>query len=85
MIDLTCPCGFAGKVPEKLGGKKVRCKQCGQLIEVPSQDDFQEIDTTKVEPEASLGEKTIMLTLIVCVTLAVLAGCCGIPLTLLVR
>jgi hypothetical protein len=35
-IKFSCDCGKAYKVPEEFAGKKVRCKQCGESILVPS-------------------------------------------------
>ena len=35
-IKFACSCGKAYKVPEKFAGKRVRCKQCGEPVLVPS-------------------------------------------------
>jgi len=35
-IKFSCDCGKAYKVPEEFAGKKVKCKQCGESIVVPS-------------------------------------------------
>lgn len=35
-IKFSCDCGKAYKVPEEFAGKKVKCKQCGESILVPS-------------------------------------------------
>jgi hypothetical protein len=35
-IKFSCDCGKAYKVQEEFAGKKVRCKQCGESIVVPS-------------------------------------------------
>jgi len=36
-IKFACTCGKAYKVPEKVSGKRVKCKKCGETIRVPSQ------------------------------------------------
>jgi FHA domain len=36
-IKFACDCGKAYKVPEKFAGKRVKCKQCGEPIRVPSE------------------------------------------------
>jgi hypothetical protein len=38
-IKFACSCGKAYKVPENLSGKRVRCKQCGEAIRVPSESE----------------------------------------------
>ncbi len=38
-IKFACGCGKAYKVPEKFSGKRVKCKQCGEPIRVPSQSE----------------------------------------------
>ncbi len=35
-IKFACTCGKAYKVPETFSGKRVKCKQCGEQIRVPS-------------------------------------------------
>lgn len=35
-IKFACTCGKAYKVPEKYAGKRVRCKNCGETVAVPS-------------------------------------------------
>lgn len=35
-IKFACACGKAYKVPEKYAGKRVRCKNCGETVAVPS-------------------------------------------------
>lgn len=40
MLNVTCPCGFAGKIPESMVGKTIRCKQCGtQFTTLPPDDE----------------------------------------------
>lgn len=36
-IKFACSCGKAYKVPDKFSGKRVKCKQCGDPIRVPSE------------------------------------------------
>jgi hypothetical protein len=36
-IKFACDCGKAYKVPDKFSGKRVKCKQCGEAIRVPSE------------------------------------------------
>jgi hypothetical protein len=36
-IKFACSCGKAYKVPEKFSGKRVKCKDCGEAIRVPSE------------------------------------------------
>jgi hypothetical protein len=36
-IKFACDCGKAYKVPDKFSGKRVKCKQCGEPIRVPSE------------------------------------------------
>lgn len=36
-IKFACDCGKAYKVPDTFSGKRVKCKQCGEPIRVPSQ------------------------------------------------
>jgi hypothetical protein len=36
-IKFACSCGKAYKVPDKFSGKRVKCKQCGEPIRVPSE------------------------------------------------
>ena len=37
LLDVTCPnCATLLKVPEKYAGKKVKCKQCRQVLTVPA-------------------------------------------------
>lgn len=38
-IKFACSCGKAYKVPEKFAGKRVKCKQCGEAIRVPSESE----------------------------------------------
>ena len=38
-IKFACSCGKAYKVPDKFAGKRVKCKQCGEAIRVPSQSE----------------------------------------------
>jgi hypothetical protein len=38
-IKFACSCGKAYKVPEKFSGKRVKCKQCGEPILVPSESE----------------------------------------------
>ncbi|MCO5167037.1 MAG: FHA domain-containing protein [Planctomycetes bacterium] len=38
-IKFACSCGKAYKVPEKFSGKRVKCKQCGEPIRVPSESE----------------------------------------------
>lgn len=35
-IKFSCDCGKAYKVPDKYAGKRVRCKECGETVAVPS-------------------------------------------------
>lgn len=35
-IKFSCECGKAYKVPDKFAGKRVRCKNCGETVAVPS-------------------------------------------------
>jgi hypothetical protein len=36
-IKFACDCGKTYKVPDKFSGKRVKCKQCGDPIRVPSE------------------------------------------------
>lgn len=36
-IKFACACGKAYKVPDKLSGKRVKCKRCGEPVRVPSE------------------------------------------------
>lgn len=38
-IKFACSCGKAYKVPEKFAGKRVKCKDCGEPIRVPSESE----------------------------------------------
>lgn len=38
-IKFACSCGKTYKVPDKFAGKRVKCKQCGEAIRVPSQSE----------------------------------------------
>ncbi len=38
-IKFACSCGKAYKVPEKFSGKRVKCKDCGEAIRVPSESE----------------------------------------------
>src|SRR5262249_9017903 len=46
-IKFSCDCGKAYKVPEEFAGKKVRCKQCGESILVPSASEA--VSSTRAE------------------------------------
>jgi hypothetical protein len=35
-IKFACECGKAYKVPDKFAGKRVKCKNCGETVAVPS-------------------------------------------------
>jgi hypothetical protein len=35
-IKFSCECGKAYKVPDKFAGKRVKCKNCGETVAVPS-------------------------------------------------
>jgi hypothetical protein len=35
-ISLSCPCGRKGRLKASLAGRKVRCPDCGELLEVPA-------------------------------------------------
>jgi len=35
MIKLQCPCGKTLSLPDKLAGKKVKCKDCAKVMSVP--------------------------------------------------
>ncbi|MCR4317625.1 MAG: tetratricopeptide repeat protein [Planctomycetes bacterium] len=52
-INITCNgCGFAGAAPEKFAGKLVKCKSCGNVIEVPSA----KTDTLGLSPSAGVDK-----------------------------
>jgi len=42
-IPVTCECGKTYNVKEELAGKTVRCKQCGDLLRIPTEDDMKEL------------------------------------------
>jgi len=42
MIKVTCKCGKVYKLSDEQAGKKVRCKQCKEVLEVPAPDAAEE-------------------------------------------
>lgn len=60
MIAISCQCGARYRVPEKLAGKRVKCKQCGSPIPIPVPEpapeaaDEYEVDLLADEP-ATIG------------------------------
>jgi hypothetical protein len=37
-IDVPCPCGGLYRVPDSGAGKRVQCKRCGRILDVPGGD-----------------------------------------------
>lgn len=56
-IKFACECGKTYKVPDKFSGKRVKCKQCGEPIRVPS-----ESQAGVASARASAVSKRSMLT-----------------------
>ncbi len=38
-ITVTCQCGRALSAPDRLAGKRAKCPACGEVVEVPNEDD----------------------------------------------
>lgn len=38
-IVVTCSCSRTYRLPDRYAGKKARCRDCGEPIEVPTQED----------------------------------------------
>jgi len=59
-ISIACSCGKTYRVKETLAGKKIRCADCSELINVPAQvvedDEFDEFAT--LEPADDDGEES---------------------------
>ncbi len=49
MIDVTCQCGAHYRVPEKLAGKRLKCKKCAGPIAIPVPDPPEDDDAYVVD------------------------------------
>ena len=49
MIDVTCQCGAHYRVPEKLAGKRLKCKKCTGPITIPVPDPLEDDDAYVVD------------------------------------
>ena len=51
-IEATCPhCGHVGGVNDRLAGRRVRCRQCDQPMEIPAATASGSVDDSGLEPE----------------------------------
>jgi len=55
-IKFACSCGKAYKVPEKFAGKRVKCKQCGEAIRVPSESE----NSVQSSRAAAVSKRSVM-------------------------
>lgn len=55
-IKFACSCGKAYKVPEKFAGKRVKCKDCGEPIRVPSESEAS-VSSTRA---AAVSKRSVM-------------------------
>jgi hypothetical protein len=55
-IKFACECGKAYKVPEKYAGKRVRCKNCGETVAVPSESS----STLTSARAAAVSQRSVM-------------------------
>ncbi len=55
-IKFACGCGKAYKVPEKFAGKRVKCKECGEAVRVPSESEA-EVGSTRA---AAVSKRSIL-------------------------
>ena len=49
MIDASCQCGARYRIPEKLAGKRLKCKKCAGPIDVPVPDPPEDADAYVVD------------------------------------
>lgn len=59
MMSVTCSCGKHYQVPEQLAGKRLKCKQCGGPIEVPSDPPALADDDVLIADEVEEAEDII--------------------------
>src|SRR5262249_38735463 len=52
-ISLKCRCGKSFRIKDDLAGRKIRCRDCGKVLEVPAAD---ESDVEEVRDERELAE-----------------------------
>src|SRR5438105_4565498 len=52
IISVSCPCGRTYRVSDQHGGKRIRCKECNKVIDVPlPQAHVDEAPATAVQAE----------------------------------
>ena len=56
-IHVTCACGKAYTFKDELAGRRVKCRECGQVIEIPAAP-AEEAAETPVPEEAAAPEET---------------------------
>ncbi len=49
MIVVSCQCGARYRVPEKLAGRRLKCKKCSSPIAVPVPDPSEDADAYEVD------------------------------------
>lgn len=76
MISFTCSCGKKYQLPDRIGGREVRCNQCQQTLLVPKQsqdkpvvpmpDPPEQTEDTNAKPEtvASAPDESSLLTVL---------------------
>jgi hypothetical protein len=61
-IPLECPCGKSYRIKDAFAGRKVQCRRCGKVLEVPAADEIEiveEVAGDEVHPDAPDDERVV--------------------------